>query len=201
MHRLRRDAASEAGELLCVLLVWFGAVPADPSPAFRSDRRGFLLGGLSGQYRPKLARLAPQSADESARVVDSPGWHCCGLVCSIAGSNRHLDRCAHLDGNGLHSQCKAVRANPLPLHGSILSRDDSADVGDRFWHCHGGHLRVVGIGLHHPARKQAHLVDDRASLGKILVVGRSPLFTRSIVCSWHDSDLPRCSLPSSLPGA
>jgi hypothetical protein len=67
MHWLRRDAASDAGELLRVLLLWFGPVPADSSPAFRSDRRGFLLCGLSvhGQrYRPKLARLVSQSAHE-----------------------------------------------------------------------------------------------------------------------------------------
>jgi hypothetical protein len=83
MHWLRRDAASDAGELLRVLLLWFGPVPADSSPAFRSDRRGFLLCRLSvhGQrYRPKLARLASQSAHESGCVVDSPGCYYSGLV-------------------------------------------------------------------------------------------------------------------------
>jgi len=72
-------------------------------------------------------------------------------------------------GTGLHSQRKAVWADPLPLHGSILPRDDCADVGARFWRRGRRQLWLVGIGLRHPGRKQAHLVGDRVGLGKILI--------------------------------
>jgi hypothetical protein len=39
MHRLRREAAAEAGRLLRVLFLWLGSVPADSGGA----RRSFLL--------------------------------------------------------------------------------------------------------------------------------------------------------------
>src|SRR5262249_48858376 len=49
--------------------LWFGAVSADPGRAFRRNRRGFLLRGLSNHgQRYHLARSAPRSAHESA------GW-------------------------------------------------------------------------------------------------------------------------------
>ncbi len=43
MHGLRRDAAAEAGRLLRVLFLRFGAVPADPGRAFRPKCCGVLL--------------------------------------------------------------------------------------------------------------------------------------------------------------
>ncbi len=46
MHRLRREAAAEAGRLLCVLFLRLGALSADPGRAGGRERRGFLLCGL-----------------------------------------------------------------------------------------------------------------------------------------------------------
>jgi hypothetical protein len=43
MHRLRREAAAEAGRLLRVLFLWLGSVPADSGRASGRDGRPFLL--------------------------------------------------------------------------------------------------------------------------------------------------------------
>ena len=65
MQRLRYEAASEAGRLLRVLLLRFGAMPPDANRAFRQDWRRLVLrrltvrtnglarktGGDNGRYR------------------------------------------------------------------------------------------------------------------------------------------------------
>src|SRR5882672_10429515 len=43
LHRVRRDAAAEAGRLLCVLLVWLGALSADSGSTRGRPRHGLLL--------------------------------------------------------------------------------------------------------------------------------------------------------------
>src|SRR5262249_7242838 len=65
------------------------------------------------RHRPQLTGLAAEPAHEPACVVDSPRRHSCRPVRARSSSNRYLDRCADLDGNGVHSQCKTVRTHCL----------------------------------------------------------------------------------------
>ena len=62
-----------------------------------------------------------------------------------------------------------MRSYSMPLHGTLLPRDDRA--GTRPWlGCDFGRdLLVDCVGRHHCRRRQAHLVGDRAGMGKILV--------------------------------
>jgi hypothetical protein len=57
-------------------------------------------------------------------MVDSESGHHCGSFLSHARASRNVDHRAPLDGYSVHSQFKAVRTDPLPLHGALLSRDD-----------------------------------------------------------------------------
>jgi hypothetical protein len=57
LHRLRHDAAAEARGLLRVLLLWLGAVSADPGGAFGPRRRGILLRELGNRYGPVPTQL------------------------------------------------------------------------------------------------------------------------------------------------
>src|SRR5262249_7914053 len=76
-------------------------------------------------------------------------------------------------------------SHPLPLHWSILSRDDRPDLRARFWHRDRWHLWLVRTDLRYPAWKQAHLVDDGAGLGEILVTRGLSLLKCANVRSWH----------------
>src|SRR5262249_60991520 len=78
------------------------------------------------RYRPKLARLGTKPAHQPARVVDTSAGHSSWAICARLVSNCHLDGCTDLDGSGLHNELKTVRTHSLPLHRSLLSRDDSA---------------------------------------------------------------------------
>src|SRR5262249_62277693 len=57
-------------------------------------------------------------------MVDSESGDRYGSFHSPAGAHRDVDRRARLDGYSVHSEFKAVRTDPLPLHGTLLSRDD-----------------------------------------------------------------------------
>ena len=121
------------------------------------------------RYSPKLARLAQQPSHERVGMVDSESGHRCGAFLSFTGANRDVDHRARLDGHCVHSECKAVRADPLPLHGPLLSRDDRtgarACFGCRFRRL----LCVAFIGGSHSWRKHDHLVGHGKGVGKILV--------------------------------
>src|SRR5215475_4324901 len=58
-------------------------------------------------------------------MVDSERDHRCGSFLSSTRANRNVDHRARVDGYSMHSQCKTVRADPLSLHRTLLSRDDS----------------------------------------------------------------------------
>jgi hypothetical protein len=121
------------------------------------------------QYRAKPTRLAAKPAHEPARVVDSLDRRYCRPVRARPCSSGTLDHCAKLDGNGVHSQCKAVRPHPLPLHRPLLSRDDRAGRRPRFRPRPRRNLRLAGIGRRHSVWKRAPLVGDRACLGQIFL--------------------------------
>jgi len=74
-----------------------------------------------------------------------------------------MDHRAHLDGYGVHSQFKAVRTDPLPLHGPLLSRDDRtgarACFGRRFRR---RRLCMAFIGGSHSWRKIIWWATERA---------------------------------------
>jgi hypothetical protein len=70
-------------------------------------------------------------------MVDSESGHRCGSFHSTAGANRDVDYRAYLDGYSVHFEFKAVRADPLSLHGPLLSRDDRTG----FRGCFGCHFR------------------------------------------------------------
>ena len=176
MHRLRHKAEAEAGRLLRVLFLWFGAVPADSGRALGRERRGLLLCGVDKgerRYRRRHARLAAQPAHQPARVVVSIRRDGCRSVCCDSCSSCHLDYRARLDGSGLHPECKAVRPHPLPLHRTLLSRHDCAGVSACGRHRLRRIFRLVDPGRPPSCRKQSHLVGHGTRLGKILVVGHT----------------------------
>ena len=76
------------------------------------------------RYCRKLPRLAQQPSRQRVGVVDSESGHRCGSFRPPARACRDMDHRAHLDGYGVRSQFKAVRTDPLPLYGPLLSRDD-----------------------------------------------------------------------------
>jgi hypothetical protein len=94
---------------------------------------------------------------------------CCRAARARPCSNGYLDRCATLDGNGVHSQRKAVRTHPLPLHWPLLSRDERASRCAWLWLRLRRHLRLGSIGKRNSARKQTPVVGNRACLGQILL--------------------------------
>jgi hypothetical protein len=50
-------------------------------------------------------------------MVDSESSHRCGSLHCSTSANRDRDQRARLDGYCVHSEFKAVRTDPLPLHG------------------------------------------------------------------------------------
>jgi hypothetical protein len=156
-----------------------------PPPAVANSRRG-------KQYRAKLTRLVTKPTHKHTRVVDSLGRRYCQSARARPCSNGYLDRCAKLDGNGVHSQRKAVRTHPLPLHRPLLSRDDRAGRRAWFWPRLRRHLRLAGIGSRHSARKQAPLVGDRACLGQILL--RQNVQARLVRC-WRRQRRNQAAVP------
>jgi hypothetical protein len=172
MHRLWRDAAAEAGRLLRVLFLRLGAVPADSGGAFGRDRRRLVLHGVArrGQrYGPQLTRLAAQPPHQPVGMVDSSDRHCRRALRPRTCSDRDLDCRARVDGDGLHSQCKAMRTHSLPLHGAVLSRHDRARAGACFGYRVRRFLWMAYIGCSHSCRKQGHLVGYRASMGEVFL--------------------------------
>ncbi len=175
-----------------------GRVRRAPLPAVTDSRDG-------KRCRPQLTGLAAESAREPARVVDSSGRHSRRPVRARRCSNCCLDHCADLDGNGVRSQCKAVRTHTLSVHRAVLLGHDHSCARAGF----GGHFaRLERMGCarrrHYPWR-QDHLVDDRAGMGKILR-GKTPVtcclqlvhtptcFTSSCRLSFHWSVAPRARL-------
>ena len=175
MHGLRHKAKAQGGRLLRVLLVRLGAVSADAGRACGRERRGFLLHGLirhGKRYGPKLARLAAQAAHQPFGVVDSTGRHPCRFVHARACSRPDLDNRAHLDGDGVHSECTPVWAHSLPLHGALLPRHDRAGAGIHLGYHFPRVLWMARIGSFHSRREQGHLVGYRAGMGNVLVDSR-----------------------------
>jgi hypothetical protein len=121
------------------------------------------------QYCPQHARLGAKHAHERACVVDSFNCRSCRPVRTCPVSNGYLDRCAGLDGSGMHSQCKEVRTHPLPLHRPLLSRDDRAGRCAWFWLRLRRYLRLGSLSRVHSPRKRYPVVGDRACLGQILL--------------------------------
>ena len=113
--------------------------------------------------RPKLARLARQPSHERVGMVDSERGDRCGSFRPPTRASRDMDHRAHLDGYGVHSQFKAVRTDPLPLHGPLLSRDDRtgarACFGRRFRR---RRLCMAFIGGSHSWRKIIWWATERA---------------------------------------
>ena len=113
--------------------------------------------------RPKLARLARQPSHERVGMVDSERGDRCGSFRPPTRASRDMDHRAHLDGYGVHSQFKAVRTDPLPLHGPLLSRDDRtgarACFGRRFRR---RRLCMAFIGGSHCWRKIIWWATERA---------------------------------------
>jgi hypothetical protein len=151
-----------------------------PLPAVADSRRG-------RQYRAKFTRLAAKPTHKHARVVDSMGRRSCRSVRVCPRSSGYLDYCPELDGNGLHSQCKAVRKDPLPVHRPLLSRDDRAGRRARFRPRIRRHLRLADIGRRNSARKQTPVVGDRACLGQILLRqnAQAPFVPRGLFVHWR----------------
>jgi hypothetical protein len=77
-----------------------------------------------------------KALDPDGRLEKRSG-HRCGSFHSPAGANRDVDYRAHLDGYSVHFEFKAVRTDPLSLHGPLLSRDDRTGAGA----CFGCHFR------------------------------------------------------------
>jgi len=130
-----------------------GRVGRAPRPAAAASRHG-------KRHHPQLTGLAAEPAHEPACVVDSSRHHSCRAVRARSWSNRYLDRCADLDGNGVHSQCKTVRTHALSVHRAVLLGHDRSCTRAGF----GGHFgRLVCMGC---ARRcyylwrQDHLVGD-----------------------------------------
>jgi len=146
---------------------------------FRRSVRGRLArfpavwGNPHGKrYDPTLERLAGRHTHQRVGVVGSSSCHCCRSVSPGACSNRHLDHRAHLDGDGVHSECKEMRTHPLPLHGTLLSRHDRTGARACFESGFRRFLWMACIGCSYSCRKQDHLVGYRAGVGKILVDSR-----------------------------
>jgi hypothetical protein len=105
---------------------------------------------------------------ERACVGTSMGRHSCRSVRGHPASNGNLDRCVELDGNGVHSQCQAVRTYPLPLRRPLFFRDDRAGrwAGLQLRHCR--HMGVGLLGRRHSRRICSPVEGERASVGQIL---------------------------------
>jgi hypothetical protein len=106
--------------------------------------------------------------------VDSSGRHSCRPVRARRCSNCYLDHCAQLDGNGVRSQCKAMRTDALSIHRAVLLGHDHSCARAGF-RGHFARLERMGCARrrYYPWR-QDHLVDDRAGMGKILR-GKTPV--------------------------
>jgi hypothetical protein len=113
--------------------------------------------------------LAKQHARQSFRMVASSSDHSCRLGSSTIYSSDHLDCCSHLDGLGVHSECKAVRAHPLSLYRPVLPRDGRASIIACFRYRLCRSLWVVRFGRSYSRWKQNDLVDHRASMGNIFI--------------------------------
>jgi hypothetical protein len=117
-----------------------GRVRRAPLPAVADSCHG-------KRYRPQLTGLAAESAHEPAGVVDSSGRHSRWLVRARPCSNCCLDHCADLDGNGVHSQCKAVRTHPLSVHRAVLLGHDHPVLALGLGVISGGLYAWVVLGL------------------------------------------------------
>ena len=97
---------------------------------------------------------------------DPESGHRCGAFHSSACANRGVDRRPRLDEYCVHPQFKAMRTDPLPLYGPLLSRDDRAGAHV----CFGYHFRqllcMAYIGGSHSWRKYDRLVGHRKGRGE-----------------------------------
>lgn len=130
-------------------------------------------------------RLVAYSGHSPLGMVDSASCGTDRPIRAYPGSNRCLDRRTDLDGRRLHSQCKAVRAHPLPLHGTLLSRHDRSSACARLGLGSCRFLRLAYPGRSHSRWKQAHLVGKRAGVGEILLNRRPDLYLAGPPAAYH----------------
>jgi hypothetical protein len=153
---------------------------------------------LTCQSRRKVTRLAAKPVRKHSRVGNSLRRDSCQSVRARPCSNGCLDHRAELDGNGVPSQCKAVRTHPLPLHWPLLSRDDRAGRFAWFWHGLGLHFRLVASSRCQSPWEHAPLVGNRAGLGQILLRQK---MRASLVCASSASGAKRKCRRRRLPAA
>ena len=165
-------AQAKSRRLLCVLLLWRRAVPSDSgvSHELRADKSLRRVAGHDERQRETGCRLARDRPHQRIGVVAPRMRHACRAIRCNAGTYGELDRCASVDGDSLHPECPALRANALSIYGTVLSRHDSS--GARVWR---GHrpvrlLRMACARSRHSSRKQGHLVGDGACMGEVLLV-------------------------------
>jgi hypothetical protein len=176
MHRLRHKAETQVGRLLRVLFLRFGAMSTDSGSARRRARRRAVL-CLVGNEQPDdghLARLAQRRALHSACLVDSACRNHCGTVRSRIAANGRLGHSSRLDGCGVHAECATLQSHALPLHWALLSCDDRARDGARYWVRHRRHTWMGLLRRNRPRRKRAYMVGYRAGMGEVLL-GRKQL--------------------------
>ncbi len=156
----------------------FHARRSRPSVRGRPAHRSAALDRHDGRrYSRNITRLAAKPPHRRAGVVNSSGCHHRRTISPRLASNCRLDMRARLDGNRVHLERKAVRTHALPVHRAVLSCGNCACSRARYRHPPCRRARVVSIGSNHSAGSQAHLVGDRAVLGKILVAGGSSYIT------------------------
>jgi hypothetical protein len=128
------------------------------------------------RHKPELTRLAKQHARQPVGVVASSSRHSCRLGRSAIYSRDRLDCGSHLDGNGVHSECKAMRAHSLSLYRPVLPRDDRSSTLTYFEYRLYRFLWVARIGRSYSRWKQNHLVGHRTSMGNIFIATRHARF-------------------------
>ena len=102
-------------------------------------------------YCRNIPRLAGKHVEQLTSVVASSRGNACRFACSGPGSRSRLDRGSPLDGHGVYPKQQALRPHALPLHWTLLSRDDRACV--RPWLHFVEHLRVDCVGRRHRRRE------------------------------------------------
>jgi len=157
--------------LLRVLLLRLGALSADAERTLRSAGRCFVPYGISS-WAP--LRSNPRETGWPAGAAACwRGGSLTPLFSPVCSCRRPFESSSgpslSSGGRSVRPQCKTMRPHSLPLHGTLLSRDDRA--GTRPWLGRGFRrdLWMDCVGRHHCRRQQAHLVGDRAGMGKILV--------------------------------
>jgi transposase len=145
------------------------AMCSAPMP-MRADKLRRRVARHDERHHETGCRLAREGPHQHIGVVVSHMRHAGRAVRCNACTYGDLDRCARVDGDSLHPERPALRADALSIYGTVLPRHDSSSA--RVW---GGHrpvrfLRVACARSRHSSRKQGHLVGDGARMGEVLLV-------------------------------